>query len=156
MSYGPTEVTTGGKALKFYASQRIDIRRIGALKKGEDVIGNITKVKIAKNKVAPPFKTVQIDVVYGQGFSREGDIIDLGIEEGFIRKSGAWFSTKDGEQLGQGKEGARQFLKDNPGMAKDLEDKIKAKLGIGPKAAVIEEDDIPSDDEIARRVAAED
>jgi len=154
ISYGSNEVTTGGKALKFYASQRLDIRRIGALKDGDTVIGNRTKVKVAKNKVAPPFKVVEFDVIYGFGFSREGDIIDMGIEHGFVRKAGAWFSY-NGEQLGQGKEKTRAYLKENPAIAKEIEDKIKAKLGIGPDAAVIEDETIPSDDEIARQVAAE-
>ena len=153
MGYGPSETTTGGRALRFYASQRIDIRRIGALKKGDEIIGNQTKIKIAKNKVAPPFKTATLDIVYGEGFSREGDIIDLGIEEGFIRKAGAWFSY-DGDQLGQGKEGARKFLKDNPALALEIENKIKAKLGIGPKAAVIEDETPMDPQEVLRRLAA--
>lgn len=156
MSYGPTEVTTGGKALKFYASQRIDIRRIGALKDGDEVIGNRTKVKVAKNKVAAPFKTVEFDVVYGEGFSREGDIIDYGVKHGLIKKAGAWYSSAAGDQLGQGKEKTRQFLKDNPELAKDLETQIKVKEGVGPKAAVIEDEVIPSDDEIVAAVTAED
>jgi recombination protein RecA len=127
LSFGPSETTTGGKALKFYASVRIDIRRIGALKEGTDIIGARTKVKIAKNKVAPPFKVAEFDLVYGgkrPGFSREGDIIDMGAEEGFIKKSGSWYTYDGGKQLGQGKEKARAFLSDNPDVANAIEAQI--------------------------------
>jgi recombination protein RecA len=136
MSYGPTETTTGGKALKFYASVRLDIRRIGAAKDGENVVGNQTKVKVVKNKVAPPFKQVTFDIIYGLGVSRESEIIDLGLANGLIRKAGAWYSLKEGaEQMGQGKEKTRQFLRDNPELTDALEAQIKTLLGVGPKVA---------------------
>ena len=128
--FGSPETTTGGKALKFYASVRCDIRRIQTLKDGQDAIGNRTKMKIVKNKVSPPFKIAESDIMYGEGISRESSIIDLGVENGFVKKSGSWF-TYDGDQLGQGKEKARQFLKDNPDVANEIEQKIFEKLGIG-------------------------
>ena len=128
--FGSPETTTGGKALKFYASVRCDIRRIQTLKDGQDAIGNRTKMKIVKNKVSPPFKIAEFDIMYGEGISRESSIIDLGVENGFVKKSGSWF-TYDGDQLGQGKEKARQFLKDNPEVANEIEQKIFEKLGIG-------------------------
>ena len=128
--FGSPETTTGGKALKFYASVRMDIRRIETLKDGSDPVGNRARVKIVKNKVAPPFKQAEFDILYGIGISREGSLIDLGVEHGLIRKSGAWY-TYEGDQLGQGKENARGFLRDNPELANELEKKIKEKLGIG-------------------------
>ena len=128
--FGSPETTTGGKALKFYASVRCDVRRIQTLKDGQDAIGNRTKMKIVKNKVSPPFKIAEFDIMYGEGISRESSIIDLGVENGFVKKSGSWF-TYDGDQLGQGKEKARQFLKDNPEVANEIEQKIFEKLGIG-------------------------
>ncbi|MBO9568792.1 MULTISPECIES: recombinase RecA [Cellulomonas] len=128
--FGSPETTTGGKALKFYASVRMDIRRIETLKEGTDAVGNRTRVKVVKNKMAPPFKQAEFDILYGVGISREGSLIDLGVEHGFIRKSGAWF-TYEGDQLGQGKENARKFLRDNPDLANELDKKIKEKLGIG-------------------------
>src|SRR5881275_2395580 len=128
--FGSPETTTGGRALKFYASVRLDIRRIETLKDGTDAVGNRTRVKVVKNKVAPPFKQAEFDILYGQGISREGGLIDMGVEQGFVRKAGAWY-TMDGDQLGQGKENARVFLKDNPDLADELEKKIKDKLGIG-------------------------
>ena len=128
--FGSPETTTGGKALKFYASVRCDIRRIQTLKDGQDAIGNRTKMKIVKNKVSPPFKIAEFDIMYGEGISRESSIIDWGVENGFVKKSGSWF-TYDGDQLGQGKEKARQFLKDNPDVANEIEQKIFEKLGIG-------------------------
>lgn len=131
--FGSPETTTGGKALKFYASVRCDIRRIQALKDGSDVVGNRTRLKVVKNKVSPPFKIAEFDILYGEGISREGSIIDLGVEAGIIKKSGAWF-TYDGEQLGQGKEKARDFLKSNPDLATELEDRIMRELGVGPYA----------------------
>ncbi|WP_431041841.1 recombinase RecA [Streptomyces sp. P1-3] len=130
--FGSPETTTGGRALKFYASVRIDIRRIETLKDGTDAVGNRTRCKVVKNKVAPPFKQAEFDILYGQGISREGGLIDMGVEHGFIRKSGAWY-TYEGDQLGQGKENARNFLKDNPDLANEIEKKIKEKLGIGVK-----------------------
>lgn len=128
--FGSPETTTGGRALKFYASVRLDIRRIETLKDGTDAVGNRTRVKVVKNKVSPPFKQAEFDILYGHGISREGGLIDMGVEHGFIRKSGAWY-TYEGDQLGQGKENARNFLKDNPDLANEIEKKIKEKLGIG-------------------------
>jgi recombination protein RecA len=126
------ETTTGGKALKFYASVRLDVRRIETLKDGTEAVGNRVRVKVVKNKMAPPFKQAEFDILYGKGISREGGLIDLGVEHGFVRKSGAWY-TYEGDQLGQGKENARAFLRDNPDLGNELEKKIKEKLGIGPK-----------------------
>jgi recombination protein RecA len=130
--FGSPETTTGGKALKFYASVRLDIRRIETMKDGTEAVGNRTRVKVVKNKMAPPFKVADFDILYGQGISREGGLIDMGVEHGFVRKSGAWY-TYENDQLGQGKENARTFLKENPDMANELEKKIKEKLGVGPK-----------------------
>ena len=127
--FGSPETTTGGNALKFYASVRLDIRRIGSLKKGEDVVGSETKVKVVKNKVAPPFKTAQFDILYGEGISRGGEIIDLGVLHGVIEKSGAWYAYK-GEKMGQGKENSRDFLRDNPEVAKEIEALIREKAGV--------------------------
>ncbi|MEV6524129.1 recombinase RecA [Longispora sp. NPDC051575] len=128
--FGSPETTTGGKALKFYASVRLDIRRIESLKDGTDVVGNRTRVKVVKNKVASPFKQAEFDIMYGKGISREGSLIDVGVEQSIIRKSGAWY-TYDGDQLGQGKENARNFLRENPDVAAEIEKKIKEKLGVG-------------------------
>jgi recombination protein RecA len=130
--FGSPETTTGGKALKFYASVRLDVRRIETLKDGTDAVGNRTRVKVVKNKLAPPFKQAEFDIIYGLGISREGGLIDMGVEHGFVRKAGAWY-TYEGDQLGQGKENARSFLKDNPDLADELEKKIKEKLGVGPQ-----------------------
>ncbi len=129
--FGSPETTTGGKALKFYASIRLDVRRIESLKDGGDVVGNRTRVKVVKNKVASPFKQAEFDIMYGKGISREGSLIDVGVEQGIIRKSGAWY-TYEGDQLGQGKENARQFMKDNPDVANEVEKRIKEKMNIGP------------------------
>ncbi|MGO1182647.1 MAG: recombinase RecA [Micrococcaceae bacterium] len=131
--FGSPETTTGGKALKFYASVRVDVRRIETLKEAGNPVGNRTRAKIVKNKMAPPFKQAEFDILYGEGISREGGLIDMGVEHGIVRKSGAWF-TYDGDQLGQGKENARKFLKDNPDLAVEIEDRIKEKLGIGVTA----------------------
>jgi recombination protein RecA len=128
--FGSPETTTGGRALKFYASVRLDVRRIETLKDGTDAVGNRTRVKVVKNKVAPPFKQAEFDIVYGEGISREGSLIDVGVEQGLIKKSGAWY-TYDSDQLGQGKENVRSFLRDNPDLADEIEKKIKEKLGIG-------------------------
>jgi recombination protein RecA len=128
--FGSPETTTGGKALKFYASVRLDVRRIETLKDGTDAVGNRTRVKVVKNKVSPPFKQAEFDILYGHGISREGGLIDMGVDQGFVRKAGAWY-TYEGDQLGQGKENARNFLKDNPDLADELERKIKDKLGVG-------------------------
>jgi recombination protein RecA len=128
--FGSPETTTGGKALKFYASVRLDIRRIETLKVGTDPVGNRTRVKVVKNKVAPPFKQAEFDILYGEGISREGGILDMAVEEGLVRKAGAWY-THEGDQLGQGKENARAYLKDNPELTNDLERQLKEKVGIG-------------------------
>src|SRR3981081_713114 len=130
--FGSPETTTGGKALKFYASVRLDIRRIETLKDGTEAVGNRTRVKVVKNKMSPPFKTAEFDILYGIGISKEGSLIDLGVEQGIVRKAGAWY-TYEGDQLGQGKENARTFLKDNPDLANESEKKIKEKLGVGPR-----------------------
>jgi recombination protein RecA len=125
--FGSPETTTGGNALKFYASVRLDIRRIGAIKNGEEVVGNQTRVKVVKNKVAPPFREAEFEIMYGLGISREGEIIDMGSSQGIIEKSGAWYSYK-GERIGQGKENARQFLKDHADIARDIEEQVRTKL----------------------------
>ncbi|MGI5269966.1 recombinase RecA [Nonomuraea sp. CA-218870] len=130
--FGSPETTTGGKALKFYASVRMDIRRIETLKDGTEAVGNRTRVKVVKNKMAPPFRVADFDILYGVGISREGGLIDMGVEHGFVRKSGAWY-TYEGDQLGQGKENARNFLRNHPDMANEIEKKIKDKLGVGPR-----------------------
>jgi recombination protein RecA len=128
--FGSPETTTGGRALKFYSSVRLDVRRIESLKDGTDAVGNRTKVKVVKNKVASPFKIAEFDIMYGKGISREGSLIDVGVEQNIIRKSGAWY-TYEGDQLGQGKENARGFLKENPDVAAEIEKKILEKLGVG-------------------------
>jgi recombination protein RecA len=130
--FGSPETTTGGRALRFYASVRLDIRRIETLKDGSDAVGNRTRVKVVKNKMAPPFKQAEFVILYGQGISREDDLIDIGVEHGFVRRSGAWY-TYEGTQLGQGKENARAFLCENPELANEIEKQIKDKLDIGPK-----------------------
>jgi recombination protein RecA len=130
--FGSPETTTGGKALKFYASVRLDIRRIETLKDGTEAVGNRTRIKVVKNKMSPPFKTAEFDILYGIGISKEGSLIDLGVEQGVVRKAGAWY-TYEGDQLGQGKENARNFLRDNVDIANEIEKKIKEKLGVGPR-----------------------
>lgn len=127
--FGSPETTTGGKALKFYSSVRLDIRRIQTLKNGDEAVGNRTKVKVVKNKMAPPFKVAEFDILYGEGISKEGSVIDMALQTNIIKKSGSWF-TYEGDQLGQGRENVRQFLKDNPGLNKEIEDKVKAAFGI--------------------------
>lgn len=129
--FGSPETTTGGNALKFYASVRIDIRRTGSLKKGEDVIGNETKVKVVKNKVAPPFKTAEFDILFGEGISRHGEIIDLGVANKIVEKSGAWYAY-NGEKLGQGRDNSREFLRANPALAHEIENKVRAALSVPP------------------------
>ncbi|MDR0959571.1 MAG: recombinase RecA [Propionibacteriaceae bacterium] len=135
--FGSPETTTGGRALKFYSSVRLDVRRIESLKDGSEVVGNRTRVKVVKNKVAPPFKQAEFDILYGEGISREGSLLDLGVEHGIVRKAGAWF-TYGTEQLGQGKENSRAFLKANPEIAREIETKILEKVGIA-------EADVPPD-----------
>src|SRR6476620_4377507 len=128
--FGSPETTTGAKALKFYASVRLDVRRIETLKDGTEAVGNRTRVKVVKNKVSPPFKQAEFDIIYGLGISKEGSLIDLGVDQGIVRKAGAWY-TYEGDQLGQGKENARNFLRDNPDLANEIEKRIKEKLGVG-------------------------
>jgi recombination protein RecA len=127
--FGSPETTTGGNALKFYASVRLDIRRTGTIKKGEEAIGNETKVKVVKNKVAPPFKTAEFDILFGEGISREGEIIDMGVQHGILEKSGAWYAYS-GEKIGQGRDNAREFLRENPDLAREVENKVREILEI--------------------------
>ena len=136
--FGSPETTTGGNALKFYASVRLDIRRIGAVKKGDEVIGSETRVKVVKNKVAPPFRQAEFEILYGEGSSREGEIIELGVKENLIDKSGAWYSY-NGDRIGQGKENVRQFLRDNPAIADEIDQQLRARLLVGSKPAAAEE-----------------
>jgi recombination protein RecA len=122
--FGSPETTTGGNALKFYSSVRLDIRRIGAIKRGDEVVGNETRVKVVKNKLAPPFKKVEFDILYGEGISREGELIDLGVQHGLVEKSGAWYSYK-GDRIGQGRDNVREFIKKNPAMAQELDSALR-------------------------------
>jgi len=138
--FGNPETTTGGNALKFYASVRLDIRRIGAIKKGDEIVGNETKVKVVKNKVSPPFKEAFFDILYGQGISREGEIIELGVAHKFVDKSGAWYAY-NGEKIGQGKDNAREFLKEHPEIAHEIEAKIRAAVGVSNPTAMVEDED---------------
>jgi recombination protein RecA len=142
--FGSPETTSGGRALKFYASIRLDVRRIESLKDGAEVVGNRTRAKVVKNKLAPPFRSAEFDVIYGQGISKEGSLLDVGVDVGLIKKSGAWF-TYDGDQLGQGRENARNFLRDNPELAREIEEKVKAQLGIGLPAVPAPEPDADAD-----------
>ncbi len=145
--FGSPETTSGGKALKFYASVRLDVRRIETLKDGQEAVGNRVRVKVVKNKVSPPFRQAEMDLMFGSGISREGGLIDVGVEQGFVRKAGAWY-TYEGDQLGQGKENARAFLRDNPDLTDELEKRIKEKLGIGAQVDAPAEDlpaVVPSD-----------
>ena len=148
--FGSPETTAGGKALKFYASVRLDIRRIETLKDGSEAVGNRTRVKVVKNKMAPPFKQAEFDILYGTGISREGSLIDFGVEHGIVKKSGSWY-TYDGDQLGQGKENARAFLIKNPDVAAEIESRIKDKLGVGQRSDQTAE--APADEVTARRTA---
>jgi recombination protein RecA len=152
--FGSPETTTGGNALKFYASVRLDIRRIGAIKDKDDVVGNHTRVKVVKNKVAPPFKTVEFDIMYGEGISKMGELIDLGVAAEIVEKSGSWFSY-DSQRIGQGRENVKNFLKDNPEMAEEIEHKIRKNAGLledeittSPNEDKIENDDKSSEDDI--------
>jgi recombination protein RecA len=129
--FGSPETTTGGNALKFYASVRLDIRRIGSIKKGDEVIGSETKVKVVKNKVAPPFKTAEFDILYGEGISREGEVVDMGVVHKIVDKSGAWYAYQ-GEKIGQGKDNSREFLRENPALAREIENKIREAVGVAP------------------------
>jgi recombination protein RecA len=143
--FGNPETTTGGNALKFYASVRLDIRRTGAIKEKEEVIGNATRVKVVKNKVAPPFRQVEFDIIYGEGISKTGELIDMGVKGGIIEKSGSWFSYNN-QRIGQGRENAKQFFRDNPRIADEVEKKIRANAGVisealkGSPAEMAEED----------------
>ncbi len=133
--FGNPETTTGGNALKFYASVRLDIRRTGSIKSGDEVIGNETKVKVVKNKIAPPFKEAHFDILYGEGTSREGEILDLGSEAKIVEKAGAWYSY-NGERIGQGKDNARNYLKERPELAREIENKVRVSLGVPELGAV--------------------
>lgn len=144
--YGSPEVTTGGNALKFYASVRIDIRRIGAIKEKEEIVGNQTRVKVVKNKVAPPFKVVEFDIMYGKGISKMGELVDLGVKAGIVEKSGSWYSY-DSQRIGQGRENSKRFLQENPEMAKVIETSIRESAGILDKAMLKEGAVITKDDE---------
>jgi recombination protein RecA len=146
--FGSPETTPGGRALKFYASVRLDIRRIESLKDGSEVIGNRTRVKVVKNKCAPPFRQAEFDIMYGKGISREGSVIDLGVELGIVKKSGAWF-TYEGEQLGQGREKAKEFLIDNPELMVEITDKVMRKAGIGEGAEIEADLDVEAEPEVA-------
>ncbi|GGH46335.1 recombinase RecA [Microbacterium album] len=150
--FGSPETTAGGKALKFYASVRLDIRRIETLKDGAEAVGNRTRVKVVKNKMAPPFKQAEFDILYGTGISREGSLIDFGVEHGIVKKSGSWY-TYDGDQLGQGKENARNFLIENVDVALEIENRIKEKLGVGQRAAGAAPAETATADVTARRTA---
>ena len=146
--YGSPETTSGGNALKFYASVRLDIRRIGAIKERDEVVGNQTRVKVVKNKLAPPFKQVEFDIMYGEGVSKVGELIDLGVKAGVVEKSGAWFSY-DSVRIGQGRENAKQFLKDNPDMAAKIEAQVRQNSGVVAEAIAGEPADKDEDDEAA-------
>src|SRR5690606_7682509 len=133
--FGSPETTTGGNALKFYASVRMDIRRTGTIKKGDEVVGSETRVKVVKNKVSPPFKEAHFDILYGEGISREGEIIDLGVEHKIVDKSGSWYAY-NGDKIGQGKDNVREFLRANPGLAREMENKIRANVGLPLMATI--------------------
>jgi recombination protein RecA len=146
--YGSPETTSGGNALKFYASVRLDIRRIGAIKEREEVVGNQTRVKVVKNKMAPPFKQVEFDIMYGEGVSKVGELIDLGVKAGVVEKSGSWFSY-DSQRIGQGRENAKQFLKDNPDMAAKIEAQVRQNSGVVAEAIMAGEEATKDDDDEA-------
>lgn len=149
--FGNPETTTGGNALKFYASVRLDIRRIGAVKRGDEVVGNETRVKIVKNKVAPPFKQAEFDIMYGGGISREGEIIDLGVKADIVDKAGAWYSY-EGTRIGQGRDNSREYLQENPALAREIENKVRVHHGIAPLEAIIE---APKVDEAPEAIKAD-
>jgi recombination protein RecA len=145
--FGSPETTTGGNALKFYASVRLDIRRTGTIKRGDEAVGNETKVKVVKNKVAPPFKTAEFDILFGEGISRQGEIIDMGVNAKVIEKSGAWYAYQ-GEKIGQGRDNAREFLRENEALAFEIENKVRESLGIpllagGAEAPAVKEEKAP-------------
>ena len=145
--FGSPETTPGGRALKFYSSVRLDIRRIEAIKDGLEVVGNRTRVKVVKNKCAPPFRQAEFDIMYGKGISREGSLVDVGVEQGFVKKSGAWY-TYEGEQLGQGRENAKQFLTDNPEVMVEIDGRIRSQLGLGETIEGDDNADIEAEDEL--------
>ena len=151
--FGSPETTTGGNALKFYSSCRLDIRRIGAIKDREEVVGNQTRVKVVKNKVAPPFRVVEFDIMYGEGISKTGELIDLGVKAGVVDKSGSWYSYGD-QRIGQGKENARQFLKDNPDIAAEIEEKVRADAGLVDVEPLKPEDDYEAGDDELEEAAS--
>jgi recombination protein RecA len=136
--FGNPETTTGGNALKFYASVRLDIRRTGSIKRGEEVVGSETRVKVVKNKVAPPFRQAEFDILYGEGISREGEIIELGVNHKLVEKAGAWYAYS-GERIGQGKDNAREYLKEHPEMAREIENKVRAAVGVAEQAPAVAE-----------------
>jgi len=140
--FGNPETTTGGNALKFYASQRLEIRRIGAIKDRDEVVGNQTRVKVVKNKLAPPFKMVEFDIMYGEGISKMGEILDLGVNEGLVEKSGSWFSYNS-ERIGQGRENAKTYLREHPEMSEEIEAIIRQKSGVGDGTGKVEMDEAP-------------
>jgi recombination protein RecA len=144
--YGNPETTTGGNALKFYASVRLDIRRTGQIKDRDEIVGNSTRVKVVKNKVAPPFKQVEFDIMYGQGVSKTGELVDLGVKAGIVEKSGAWFSY-DGQRIGQGRENAKAFLAQNPDMANKIEAQVRQNAGLIGQALVHGDDAAKAEDE---------
>ena len=141
--FGNPETTPGGRALKFYSSIRLEVRRAEQLKQGQDIVGNRTKIKVVKNKVAPPFKVAEVDIMYGQGISKEGELLDLGVANDVVDKSGAWYSY-NGERMGQGKENVKNFLKENPEIRQDIDDKLREKLGIFDGDVKEEEEEAPS------------
>lgn len=153
--FGNPETTTGGRALKFYSSVRLEVRRAESLKIGQDIVGNRTKIKVVKNKVAPPFKVAEVDIMYGEGISRAGEVIDLSVEEDIVEKSGAWYSY-NGERLGQGKENAKKTLKENPELFEEIERKLRSALGFGESIEVPEEKKDEEDDKDAAETLAED
>lgn len=155
--FGNPETTTGGNALKFYASVRLDIRRTGALKKGDEVIGSETRVKVVKNKVAPPFRQVNFDILYGEGVSRESELIELGVQHGLMKKAGAWYSYND-ERIGQGKENVRQFLKDNPAIATEIEQTLRKELlsDVNPSTKSNARSEVTSDTDLSEAITTED
>jgi recombination protein RecA len=142
--FGNPETTTGGNALKFYSSVRMDIRRIGAIKKGDEIVGNETRVKVVKNKLAPPFKQAEFQILYGEGISREGELIDLGVKHGIVEKSGAWYSYGE-DRIGQGKENVREFLKQNPDIAADIDSRLRALLLPAKNASVKEDEELEAE-----------
>ena len=150
--FGNPETTTGGNALKFYSSVRLDIRRIGSIKKGDEVVGNETRVKVVKNKVAPPFKQAEFDIMYGAGISREGEIIDLGVQANIVDKAGAWFSY-GGTRIGQGKDNAREYLKEHPEMAIEIENRVREQTGVIARAMTVPADSNASDDSLEDELA---